>query len=67
MTSHDEESAARGAREGAMTDRRGPAEPEEPPGDAACWLRRVCPRCGTLAEADPPTICPACHAEMPGE
>jgi hypothetical protein len=36
----------------------------ERPGDAACWLRRVCPSCGTLAEVDPPTICEQCKEEI---
>jgi uncharacterized protein YeaO (DUF488 family) len=39
---------------------------EDRPGDPACWLRRVCPSCGGVASADPPTTCPQCHAEMPG-
>jgi uncharacterized protein YeaO (DUF488 family) len=44
-----------------------PAEtPEDDtPGDPACWLRRVCPACGTLADADPPTTCPHCRAPIP--
>jgi len=33
-------------------------------GDPACWLRRVCPSCGRLAEEDPPTTCAACGAEL---
>ena len=33
-------------------------------GDPACWLRRVCPACGRLADEDPPTRCPACGAEL---
>jgi rubrerythrin len=67
MSRDGDEQAPGGARDGAMAGLRGPAVPEERPGDAACWLRRVCPRCGTLADTDPPTVCPACHAEMPGE
>jgi hypothetical protein len=39
----------------------------ELPGDPACWLRRVCPNCGTLAEVDPPTICEQCKREIPAE
>ena len=39
---------------------------EDTPGDPACWLRRVCPACGTLANADPPTSCPRCHAAISG-
>jgi uncharacterized protein YeaO (DUF488 family) len=34
------------------------------PGDPACWLRRVCPVCGTIAESDPPVTCPRCHAAI---
>ena len=30
-------------------------------GDAACWLARVCPACGALADGDPAAVCPACH------
>ena len=48
---------------------RGPAvqavEDDDVPGDPACWLHRVCPSCGTIANADPPTTCPQCHAEIP--
>jgi len=36
------------------------------PGDPACLLRRVCPACGAVADHDPPTVCPQCHADMPG-
>ena len=36
-------------------------------GDPACWLRRVCPACGRLADEDPPTRCPACGAELPDD
>ena len=36
-------------------------------GDPACWLRRVCPVCGRLADEDPPTRCPACGEELPAE
>jgi hypothetical protein len=43
------------------------SEADERGGDPACWLRRVCQRCGSMADADPPTTCPACHAAMPGE
>ena len=41
------------------------AEEDDVPGDPACWLHRVCPACGTIAGADPPTTCPQCHAEIP--
>ncbi len=40
---------------------------EEIPGDPACLLRRVCQRCGAVADDDPPTTCPQCHAEMPAD
>jgi rubrerythrin len=40
---------------------------EDRPGDPACWLKLVCPRCGAVAEDDPPTRCPQCHAEITGE
>jgi rubrerythrin len=43
------------------------APQEELPGDPACWLKRVCPACGTLADADPPTVCAQCHAAITGE
>jgi rubrerythrin len=33
-------------------------------GDAACWLRRVCQACGSMADADPPTTCPVCGAAL---
>ncbi len=35
------------------------------PGDPVCLLRRVCQSCGSVADDDPPTTCPQCHAEMP--
>jgi rubrerythrin len=37
------------------------------PGDPACLLRRVCQRCGSVADEDPPTTCPTCHADMPAD
>jgi uncharacterized protein YeaO (DUF488 family) len=40
-------------------------EDDDVPGDPACWLHRVCPSCGTIANTDPPTTCPQCHAEIP--
>jgi rubrerythrin len=33
-------------------------------GDPACWLNRVCPACGRLADDDPPTRCPDCGEEL---
>lgn len=35
-------------------------------GDAACWLRRVCPECGRLHGEDPPDVCEVCGADLPG-
>ena len=42
-------------------------EDDERGGDPPCWLRRVCPQCGAIADADPPTTCPQCRTDMPGE
>jgi hypothetical protein len=50
-----------GTAPGAGTSRPG----EDRPGDPACLLRRVCPACGAVADHDPPTVCPQCHADMP--
>jgi rubrerythrin len=38
--------------------------PDDEGGDPACWLNRVCPDCGRLAEDGPPTRCPACGADL---
>lgn len=43
------------------------AEEEREGGDAACWLHRVCPECGRLAEDATATRCPACGTDLPGE
>ena len=40
---------------------------DEEGGDPACWLRRVCPACGGMADQDPPTRCAACSADLPEE
>ncbi|HEX4060380.1 MAG TPA: DUF488 family protein [Streptosporangiaceae bacterium] len=40
---------------------------DDRPGDSACWLNRVCPRCGSMADEDPPTTCPHCHTPVPGD
>lgn len=40
---------------------------DELPGDPVCLLRRVCQRCGSVADEDPPTICPTCHADIPAD
>lgn len=42
-----------------------PIAEEELPGDPVCLLRRVCPACGAVADADPPTTCPQCHRHIP--
>ncbi len=34
-------------------------------GDPACWLHRVCPACGRLADEEPPTRCTGCGGELP--
>lgn len=31
-------------------------------GDPVCWLSRVCPECGLLADGEPPEVCPRCGA-----
>jgi hypothetical protein len=46
---------------------RRPVSPDDEGGDPACWLRRVCPACGRMADEDPPTRCQACGAELPAE
>jgi rubrerythrin len=60
----------------ALRDRRWHARPvraderepvDDEGGDPACWLRRVCPACGRMADEDPPTRCPACGAELPAD
>ena len=33
-------------------------------GDPACWLHRVCPACGRIADEDPPTVCAECGEEL---
>jgi uncharacterized protein YeaO (DUF488 family)/ribosomal protein S27AE len=38
---------------------------EERGGDPACWLNRVCPKCGEMAETEPPATCPRCHTQIP--
>ena len=41
--------------------------PEDPGGDAVCWLSRVCPDCGLFLEQPLPTVCPRCGATVPAE
>jgi rRNA maturation endonuclease Nob1 len=36
-------------------------------GDSACWMARVCPSCGRLADSDPPTECARCGTEIPND
>ncbi len=43
------------------------ADDDDRPGDPPCLQRRVCPACGSVADEDPPTTCPACGADMPGD
>jgi len=43
----------------------GIGQDEDAPGDPACWLHRVCPACGTIAETGPPATCARCSAEIP--
>lgn len=47
----------------SRTERREP-EPEDRPGDSVCWLRLVCPECGSIAESEPPADCPQCGARI---
>ncbi|OEV05169.1 hypothetical protein [Streptomyces oceani] len=50
---------------GRGTEAAKPAAPTESEGgESACWLDRVCPECGRLAEAAPPTVCARCGASM---
>ncbi|MQA24186.1 MAG: hypothetical protein GEU94_01670 [Micromonosporaceae bacterium] len=45
----------------------GPGEPVDPAdqgGESVCWLPRVCPECGRLADAEPPTTCERCGAAI---
>ncbi|WP_347058871.1 hypothetical protein ABC795_00730 [Blastococcus sp. HT6-30] len=46
-------------------DDRARRPPDDDGGDPACWLRRVCPACGGLADEDPPTVCPRCGTRLP--
>ncbi|HEY7014749.1 MAG TPA: DUF488 family protein [Streptosporangiaceae bacterium] len=43
----------------------GTGQDEDVPGDPACWLHRVCPDCGTIADTEPPATCAQCGAEIP--
>lgn len=33
-------------------------------GDPACFVHRVCPGCGRVADSEPPTSCPGCGREL---
>ena len=41
-----------------------PAAAEDLGGDPVCWLTSVCPECGRFVEAQPPTKCPRCGADI---
>lgn len=41
-------------------------EPDEG-GDEVCWLNRVCPECGGLADEAPPVSCPRCGTVIDGD
>jgi tellurite resistance protein TehA-like permease len=43
------------------------AHSDDRPGDPPCLQRRVCPVCGSVADEDPPTTCPTCGADLPGD
>jgi DNA-binding MarR family transcriptional regulator len=43
--------------------RPGPHAAGDDGGDPACWLHRLCPACGRVADEDPPTRCAACGEE----
>jgi hypothetical protein len=49
---------------GADPRREPPVRSEDEGGDPACWLHRVCPACGRLADEDPPTRCANCGADI---
>jgi hypothetical protein len=46
-----------------------PMEPDRAPrdevGDPVCWLDRVCPDCGRLAEERDAEACARCGADLP--
>ncbi|MGY1857634.1 hypothetical protein [Modestobacter sp. SYSU DS0290] len=50
--------------EDARPTRPRPAEPEG--GDPVCWLDRVCPDCGRLAEDPAAVRCARCGQSLPG-
>jgi len=36
-------------------------------GDPVCWVVRVCPECGRLADQDPPVVCTQCGTAIHDE
>ncbi|WP_446750661.1 DUF488 domain-containing protein [Streptomyces sp. WZ-12] len=42
-----------------------PGRPPEDAGDAACWLRTVCPHCDRIPD-QPMSACPSCGMPLPG-
>ncbi|WP_432523727.1 hypothetical protein [Kineococcus sp. SYSU DK006] len=38
---------------------------DEVGGESVCWLERVCPACGRLAEDPAARECPRCAHELP--
>lgn len=42
------------------------AAPDSTPegGESVCWLDRVCPECGRLADTAPPTVCARCGSPL---
>ncbi|MGY1774253.1 MarR family transcriptional regulator [Geodermatophilus sp. SYSU D00804] len=56
--------AALGEFAGAVSGTPSRREVPEEGGDPACWLARVCPACGRMADEDPPTRCPACGERL---
>jgi hypothetical protein len=41
------------------------ANEQDTAGDPACWLSRICPRCGAMPDDEPLTTCPRCHSDIP--
>lgn len=51
----------------ATDEERPRVEREREGGEPVCWLDRVCPDCGRLADVAPPTVCARCGAKLPGD
>ncbi|GAA2129686.1 hypothetical protein [Streptomyces synnematoformans] len=49
---------------GAEPAATGAAVPEG--GEPVCWLERVCPECGRLADTAPPVRCARCGTPLTG-